>query len=368
MNLSKNDLPNCDDELIGLAYKYVKPINKSLYNCYDFLFSNYWYSLNYEDRKNRFDYYFKYNFPNLFLSMIAKYSEPEWFKNSSKMPKRKFGWRNQVIYNKNQIKKNLFSIISDKKFIVLFSNYSSICASPEIRGICVNYQVRDHLSMIIMKYFKLKFELYKSQKVVLPYLRRQLSKKNFSKANSYLKILFMNPELFTKEDIKIIESMANGKYCRARKDLIMALDRPELWDLIKVYKFSYGGGEYNLLPREFESTNAFDVCCEIENDLRYSNGLYINIFSRIPNEISINKVLNLITKNRYEFTTVAQSDAINRAEIMRRFAEQSTDYEKLVNVICNYPFPGAKKILKSIRSKCKSKNKRKIDEFLKMTE
>ena len=216
-----------------------------------------------------------------------------------------------------------------------------------------------------MEYFKLKFELYKSQKVVLPYLRRQLSKKNFNKVNTYLGILFMNPELFTKKDVVIIESMANGKYCYASKNLIMALDRPELWDLIKVYKFSYSGGEYNFLPREFKSTNAFDVCCEIENDLRYSNGLYINIFSRIPNEIAINKVLTLIAKNKYEIKIVAQSDAINRAEIMRRFAEQSTDYEKLVDVICNYPFPGAVKVLKSIRDKCSEKSKLKIDEFLK---
>ena len=368
MNLSKNDLPNCDDELIGLAYKYVTPINKSLYNCYDYLFSNYWYSLNYEDRKNRFDYYFKYNFPNLFLSMIAKYSEPEWFKDSSKMPERKSGWGNQKIYNENQIKKNLFSIISDKKFIVLSSDYSPICASTEIRGICANYQVRAHLSMIKMRYSNLKFELYKSQKVVLPYLRRQLSKKNFNKANTYLRILLMNPELFTKEDIKIIDSMANTKYRYANTKLIMALDRPELWDLIKKCTFRHGGGWYNLLPREFKSTNAFDVCCEIENDLRYSNDLYINIFSRIPNEIAINKVLNLIAKNRYEIKTVAQSDAINRAEIMRRFAEQSTDYEKLVDVICNYPFPGADNVLKSILDKCSEINKRKIDEFLKIIE
>ena len=65
-----------------------------------------------------------------------------------------------------------------------------------------------------------------------------------------------------------------------------------------------------------------------------------------------------------ELLFVAKSDAINRAEIMRKFTEESKNYNLTAEVICKYPFPSAEGVLESIRDKCSKENRIKIDEFL----
>jgi len=362
--IPENDMPDCDGELIELAHKIKNKYrgfpNISLYNCYDFLFSNHWYSISIKQRKERFNYYFKYNFPNAFLTLIAKYSEPEWYKGSQKMPITEYWFKRQKVYNEDQIKKCLFSM-NTMKFRILSSELPSICASPLIRDICANYEVRKFF-YLIKRPPRIEYDILRSQKVVLPYLRQKISKSHFLKVNLYLKILVMNPDLFTTEDFEIIKTMLNHKHCHGSKGLIMSIDRPELWNLLST-EYNYSG-IHNLFPREFISTNAFDVCCKIEKQLEYSNDLYLNVFSRIPNEKAVDKVLNLILEQQYEILTVAKSDAINRAEIMKRFAAQSKRYSLIVDKTCNYPYPGAEEVLKSIRDKCSEEDKIKIDAFL----
>ncbi len=325
--IQKEFMPDCDGTLLQLAYKMEHIISKnlSLYNCYDFMFSNFWFSLNVKQRKDRFNYYFSsLNFPDSFLGLLSKYSELDWFKSNSKMPIIEPqvipGLVMQTIYNEDQIKDSLFS----KKFQgvpILVTEYPSVCASPLIRKICANYTVRTGWGLSK----KIEFDIYRSEKVVLPYLRTQ--KLNLQKFNLYLKILAMNPDSFTEKDFEKIKfEVLKDRKISLNLGGIAALDRPELWDLIKNPKknknkyqnyFSVNNF-YQYFPREIKSTNAFEICLKLEKERSpsYLNPFFVNVFSRIKNEKAVNKVRQEIQNDRVTEALI-NGDAINRIKIIK---------------------------------------------------
>jgi len=321
--IQKPDMPDCDGELIELAYKLKDrlPRNLSLYNCFDFMFSNYWYSLEVNQRKARFNYYFKSLwFPKSYMGFIAKYSEPGWFKSDNQMPivEQNFvpNFKMPQIYNENQIKKYLFSK-GFLRFAILLSEYPSVCASPLIREICANFAVRPSGSTAAI----IKFDIYRSEKIVLPYLRtKKLGFRNFE---LYLKILAMNPASFTQKDFEIIKNeVLKKKNFPLDLGYVAALDRPELWNLIKnPTKGKYYHQYYNstkFFPREIKSTNAFEICCKLEKEPspEYLKPFFVNVFSRTRNKKAVEKVRQEIQSPQTK-KIVEESDAINRLEIMK---------------------------------------------------
>ena len=370
--ISKETKIRNDDEAIDLIFKAKKRKNKSLYKCCKVLISNYWFSLTEKQRRNRFDYYLQipsrdyYNnnyYYAPFIDLLLENADPEWFKQTPVISDQK----NIVkVYSESEIKEILFSKNYQKLLFYKFPESNS----KIIKYICSQLMVRN-----LLIYYKIP------EPVVLPYLRREIKKlmngnktkkiMSTHKTRILLKILINNPELVTQEDIQIIKKAweidITFKKCSTLSSLVIALDKPELWAFIgkqKNFKFSDNDSNYKFFPREFKSTNAFDVCCKLDKDSLpvNRNPVFVNIFSRIKSQKAIDKVLERLPG---ELLFVAESDAINRSEIMKKFTEESTNYYNLiVNTTCKYPYQGARDVLESIRDKCSEEDKIKIDAFL----
>ena len=370
--ISKKTKIRNDSEAIDLISKAKRRKNKSLYKCCEVLISNYWFSLTEKQRRNRFDYYLQipkqiynnnYYYYGPFTDLLLKNANPEWFKQTPVISDQKDLVK---IYSESEIKEILFS----KKYQELIFYKFPESNSKVIKYICSQMKVRN-----LMIYYKIP------EPVVLPYLRRELqklingnkTKKIMStyKTRLLLRILINNPDLVTQEDIQIIKKAweidINLNKCSRHSGLVIALDKPELWDFIgkqKNLRFSENDSNNKFFPREFKSTNAFDVCCKLDKEntsLAYSH-IFVNLFSRIKIEKAIDKVLKRLPG---ELLFVAGSDAINRVKIMQKFTKQNTKFQNFIaEMTCRYPYPGAKKALKSIRDKCSAEDKIKIDAFL----
>jgi hypothetical protein len=366
-----NDIPSNDGEMIELARLIDTQayINQSQNECYNYVFSNYWYAININQRKEKFNKFFKNsNYPDFLLCMMSKYAEPDWFKGSVSMPYLKItNYKLQKIYNEEQVKRFLF-FANNLGLNKLNSEDLLVCASPLIRKICANYIARNRHSRFrnISSQGKNIFNILKAEKSALPYYRKFYKKVKDYKVSDYLKILIINPESYTSDDFKIIKYLLKVRKIDLNDALLFGLDRPEIFEYIKhekslkIYRSTYFG---EFLPREFKSTNAFDVFCKLIPQAKNLD-LFANAFSRIKNKDAINKTVKILSDYPCYFVYIAQSDAINRAEIMKRFANESQEYDISASVICNYPFPGAGEVLKSIRDKCSEENKLKIDGFL----
>ena len=356
-----------DEEAIDLIFKSY---NKSLYKCCEIMISNYWYSLDVKQQRERFIYYLqmpRYSYRlNKFVEIMAKVANPAWYKTTPVIPESNQK-NSDKIYSEAEFEEILFS--KENKLKITF-NRAPMCSSPLIKKIKAELQVR---TSIIERNFDIP--------EVLPYLREYQIKKELEvtpkskKSNiynrlrfeNYFKILINNPSHIIQEDIQnTIKALRSDKYSIAR-ELPMAMDKPEIWTEVGNTNGIQWGGRYGrykrpIFHREIKSSNAFEAC---ENLMKICFAIdlqimAIDIFSRIPNDRAVNKVLEILPKHLYR---VAKSDAINRAEIMKRFAEQSTNCNLTAEVICKYPFPGEEEVLKSIRNKCSEENKIKIDIF-----
>ncbi len=362
---------NNDTEALLLINAATKQsyFNKSLYNICEKIFSNYWFSLTEKQQRKRFDFYL--NNPqriNNYVQLISKYANPKWFKFSPVIPDYNPKIQEKV-YSEEEVENFLFSRNVNKLRFYKFS----MCSSPLIQKICLLIDIRDIFLFNKRNNIKPTLE-------TLNYLRKRTLKivQNTSaetdnekrvfnrKVEDYIKTLVNNPELITQKDIEIIKKGLEIDENVVNRGAVMALDIPEIWTAIGQTKKEYSGRyrSQNLLPRELKSSNAFEVCEKLLNICfaKKPELMAIDIYSRIPEERAINKVLEILPK---QLNYIARNDAINRAEILRKYAEQTTNYNRAAEIILKYPFPDAEKTLKSIQDNCSEENKIKIDSFCK---
>lgn len=353
-----------ETDLIDLAYFIkISPVrNKSLYKCYAEIFSNYWHSLTPTEQKEKFMFYFsKSDIPTLFLLMIAKNSSPEWFKGSTAMPYIPIRNRRiRHIFNESQVKRLLFfsPYLGVSRMTTI---YNLVSPSETIKKIVENYNARKKFTLSFIDN-KIPKSFVVNYRYALPYYRKYY--KNEKIKFQYYLLTLINQKKYNTNDLEIIKYLIKNNVV-ASDSYYVALDNTEIFDCLKSKrKFHvpsfYRDNDFSYLPREIKSSNAYEICKTIIKKKKF----LVNVLSRIKKDDAINNTIEYILISQDGLNMVTRSDAINRAEIMKKYAEQSTNYNLTTRVICDYPFPGAVEVLKSLREKCDEDTQMYIDETL----